>query len=1234
MKRRLLALLACVCCLSTVGVLWLGASENGLILLARLAGAASGGRLVIAQPRGHLFGGELAAGQVRWQTPDLAIDIADLQLTWSPAALLQGRLAIAELSVERLRIEVAASAEASQPPASLALPLAIAVTKLQVAQFAFGPSLTIEQLQARYMGDSEAHRIEQLNARIGNAEFSGTLSLGALAPLPVEASGQLVGVLRETPVRLGFSARGPLARIALAVDAQAGLRGEGSATLTPFARRPLAEASLAFTEVDPAAWLRGAPGARLSLQASLQPEQRAADAFRGAFRLSNAAPGPLDRQRLPLATLSGKFAWRGDLLQLGDLQATLPGAGVLAGSGRWQGTSLDLELQARALDLARLAAVMRPTRLSGPLAASIGARRQALSCSLADTGFVLRLEASHEEGRLVVPHLDLAAGEATLKASGELQTAGGMAFAARGELASFDPSRWVQAPSARINASLSASGRLAPQPLVEARFALRDSRLGGQPLTGKGDLRIDWPRVPYLDIQVLAGVNRVSARGAFGRPGERLLLDLEAPQLAAYGFVGGLTGHLQLRGMPGQARLAADLRAKRFGLPGLGLVSDASLLAELGSTPDEPLQLELRAATLAGAEWPGLLRQLDLQVTGTQRQQRLQLAGEVAGPNRLQLSGEGGFVGELQQLRWVGRLLSARLDAERPTRSFVLGQAAPLRLGPDAWQVGPVVLDGDAWQLRGEVGSDGRRLLAAFSGRGPRIGRVNGQFAAAQPAAWALEHQAPWQGTARLEVADLGWVAEWLAEGWQTGGRLDGELALAGTPAQPLISGRLRGEQLALAAPELGMKLANGRLEASLADNLLRVRGLSFDSVLQALPHALRRSDEAVLAQLVAKPGRLEVSGEIRLAPGASAGSHGRLSDGAALDLRFDRVGVYQLPDQWLTVSGAGRISWIDDVFALRSQLAVDAAYWQLAPMGTPRLSDDVVIKRPARGKEVPTLRPRLDIDVETDLGQNFHFRGAGLSARLAGSVRVSAQGRDLPRASGRIRTRAGRFDAYGQQLEVERGILTFQGLLDNPAIDARAVRKGLPVEAGVQISGTAQKPLVRLVSDPELPEVEKLSWLVLGHGPEQGGAGDAAVLLGAAGSLLGNDSGGVMQQIKQGFGIDEFSMRQGQLGDSTGRQPGSRVVGGSFDATASTGNQILSVGRRLSNNALLSYEQTLGKAESVVKLTIALNRQLSVIARAGSDNAVDALYTITFGEPAPRLKRRPEWAGGNQSGP
>ena len=109
----------------------------------------------------------------------------------------------------------------------------------------------------------------------------------------------------------------------------------------------------------------------------------------------------------------------------------------------------------------------------------------------------------------------------------------------------------------------------------------------------------------------------------------------------------------------------------------------------------------------------------------------------------------------------------------------------------------------------------------------------------------------------------------------------------------------------------------------------------------------------------------------------------------------------------------------------------------------------------------------------------------------------------------------------------------------------------------------------------------------------------------------------------KQGFGIDEFSLRQGEVGDSGGRQIGSRVVGSTFDTTAGTGSQILSVGRRLTSTVLLSYDQSLGGAGSVVKLTVALNRQVSLIARAGTDNALDVLYTFIFGESKERKGQR-----------
>ncbi len=1197
---------------AAIGGIWLAFSENGLGTLARLAVAASGGRLTVEQPSGRLLG-PLAFARVIWSEPGTEVVIERLQIDWSPAALLERRLSIAELAAARLAIEIASSDEASTPPASLRLPLAVDVKKLAISRLDYGKLFSADDLQAAYVGDGADHRLTGVRGRLGKTVIAGEMTLGADAPLPVQVSATLSGQIDEQPVRLVVDAAGPLERIVLKVMAEEGLRGDGQVTLTPFARHAFAEAQLALADVDPAAWIAGAPAARLTLRAQVKPDERQDGALGGDFKVSNSMAGPLDRQRLPLESLSGCFAWADDGARLTDLVARLPGQGRLNGSGNWRNGSLDLDLEASALDAVQLASVLRSTRLNGPISARIASDRQQLSVRLGDTRFVLAAQVSHEQGRVTLSRLELAAGEARLTARGELDTAQDMTFSAAGELERFDPSLFARVPAAMLNGTLSASGRLRPRPVVEAQFVLRDSRLAGQPLTGRGDLVIDWPRIPRADVQLAAGPNTLTARGAFGQPGDSLRVDIDAPALAPYGLDGSLAGHLRLAGSPSQPTLAAELATPRLGLPGVGRIKEASLTADLGSLPDSPLRIDARVANFDGVDQPGLIRKLDVHAEGTRRQHRLRVAGEIAGSNVVKLVIEGGVVDDARELQWSGRLLEASLAATERFRSFALTQPAAITLAAAAWRVGPLLLAGDAWQLRLQADAGAQRLHADVSGHGSRLGNITGQLEATMLDAWTLNRRAAWQGSLRGEIPDLAWVAELLGETWKSGGHFNGELKLGGTPDHPLASGQFRGEELALTLPEQGMRLTNGVLDARLDDNLLRVSQLAFDSQLQPAPRTLQREAADVLAEKAARPGRLEIAGQMRV---------DRASDGATLDLRLDRVGVYQLPGQWMLVSGEGNISLIKDALRIRGRLAVDAAFWQMAPMGAPRLSDDVVVKA-ADGAPAPSaFRPRLDLDVESDLGRNFHFRGLGLEARLAGSVRLRAEGRDLPRASGRIRTQGGRYDAFGQQLEIERGILTFQGLLDNPAIDALAVRRGLAVEAGVQISGTAQRPIVRLVSDPDVPDVEKLSWLVLGHGPEQGGAGAAGLLLSAAGSLFGNDSGGLMRQIKQGFGIDEFSVRQGEIGGSGGRQMGSRVVGGSFNTASGTGDQIVSIGRRLSRNVLLSYDQALGRAGSVVKLTVNLNRQVSLVARAGTDNALDMLYTITFGGPPAREKR------------
>ena len=1203
MARRLALSALAVAGALLVGGVWLAATGSGLQTAAQLAEGLSGRRLQIASASGRLVG-PLQIGRLRWQDAELQVEAEELALDWSPAALLRGHLAIARLQTATLAVTHVGTATPTPVPTDLGLPLTVNAEKVQISKFLWNAGTIIQDIDASLHSDGRQHHLELRQARLADARLSGRASLETLPPFALQAHAELTGTLEARPLALTLAADGPLERIALRGEATQGLSGKLSATLTPFAPAPFAQARLMLKDIDPAAWQAGAPPARLDLVAEIAPD---GDDIIGSFGLSNQRPGPLDRPALPLATLAGSFAWRDGSLQFDQLHASQARQGSLAGQGRWQDGQLTLALTARQLDAAQIATALHPTRLDGPLTASIGSTTQALTAELRDARFALQAEARHNAGRIDLSRLRLAAGDAHLDARGWLDLGASQGFALTGLLHRFDPSRFGRLPMAELNAEWQADGQLHAPSRINGRFRLADSRLAGQPLHGQGQIDIRWPQQALVDIALDAGANRLSAQGAFGRPDDRLKIVIAAPQLAPYGLGGSLAGEGELSGGTAQPRLQGRLTADRLALPGGARLDGLRLAAELGTAAHAPLSLDLAVDRLSTSDQPEILRSLTFKAEGTNAAHQLRLSSRLLGTQRLQLAAQGGLTPT--PANWQGQLTEATLDGKDAARNFRLIAPAPLRIGGNGWQGGPFRLAGTTLDWQGTINahSDGRRLQAELQVSGSRIGQVSGELRAAQDNPWSLARTQAWQGQLRADVPDLAWLGELIGEGWRSEGQLKGEMLLAGTPAYPSLSGSLRGTGLGLRQIDQGLHLNRGELDIALRENRLRINRAVFESPWQKPPRALRLAAGEALEQLTAQPGRLDVSGEtlIDLSRGAEQ---------AQLDFRLARIGVFQQPEQWVALSGSGRLNWQGGQLGARGRLAVDAGYWRFAPGGTPRLSDDVVVRRAGDDSAPPTLRPRLDIDLEADLGEHFLFSGAGLDSRLAGALRLQAQGRDLPRASGTIRTVGGRFDAYGQKLEIERGVLSFNGLLDNPGLDVRAVRKGLSVEPGVQIGGTARKPTIRLISDPELPEAEKLAWLVLGHGPEQMGAGDASVLLSAAGGLLGNDAGNVVQQIKRSFGLDELGVRQGSIGDSGSRQASSRVAGSRSVESTSTGQQIVSLGRRLSSNALLSYEQALGKAEGIVKLTVNLNRRVAVIGRAGSDNALDVFYTLTFG--------------------
>jgi translocation and assembly module TamB len=341
------------------------------------------------------------------------------------------------------------------------------------------------------------------------------------------------------------------------------------------------------------------------------------------------------------------------------------------------------------------------------------------------------------------------------------------------------------------------------------------------------------------------------------------------------------------------------------------------------------------------------------------------------------------------------------------------------------------------------------------------------------------------------------------------------------------------------------------------------------------------------------------------------------LADGkGAFTFKADKLAIIQRANRWLMLSGEVTATTAWDAVSLAGKLRADAGYFELAGAAPPRLSDDVIV----RGRVATTEKPvRFNIDVDVDLGNQLYFNGRGLNTRLAGDLRLRAEPKSALRVLGSVSASSGTFDAYGQYLTIERGILNFQGPIETAGLNVLALHKGLAVEAGVEISGTVADPRVRLVSEPNVPDTEKLSWIVVGRGQDQAGSSDSALLLSAATAILGGSSDSLPRQIAQGLGFDQLTVSSGSLGGNQSSLPTTTAAGsttssaGGPNSPANLSSQIVTLGKRLSANAYVSYEQSLAGASSVVKLTYNLSRRVSVIGRAGTDNSIDLSYTFSF---------------------
>ena len=777
-------------------------------------------------------------------------------------------------------------------------------------------------------------------------------------------------------------------------------------------------------------------------------------------------------------------------------------------------------------------------------------------------------------------------------------------------------------------------------------------------------------RIHGLDVDLKLGRNRIQATGELDAKDGALNLDAKAPQLDA--FWPGIPGGAELKGkLAGtlaahRGELAAAYTPPK---PRAGVLGEAPAKASIAfagawgkgpaGTPDAALpgwrgsfsRLTAETAGFAVAvdrpvtlayvpsavapQWQWQVGQTALSLT-LPGKERVVLAhkGSRGGGKRWETAGQAD---NLVITAAMARQVIAAVDPEaaaklgkRPTRVNAMVPEGQRRIALDVlWDLkfdgrlggkariarreGDLLIPGDppiALGLKALVldltatptSANASRLDARINLATDKMGLINGTGTAVllvdAKGGMALDPRQPLRAKLDADIADLAWVGLFVGDSMEVGGTLKANLEAQGTLAGKWsASGNIRGDKLRVVRIDDGVRLIDGTLSARLDGDRVVLESLRFPASLRVMP-AEWRTKEWITTNPEAKGGYAEAKGQWNFIDG-----------GGDIRLTLHRFPALQRSDRYAMVSGVIDVKAAMPRIDIVGDLKADAGWFSLEILqGVPSLDDDVKVRRPGDDPGTVSTPLQTSMNLKFDMGPRFYITGMGLDAGLLGSIQILLQDGRLT-GVGALRTRGGGIEAYGQKLRLSRGTLTFQGRLDNPLLDIEALRTGEQVEAGVKVVGTAQRPRIDLVSYPDVSDVEKLSWLLLGRGPDESG-GDAALLMSVGTALLG---GG--QPFYKQFGLDDVSIKTGNIGSSGSILPDRTVAGDvNRDSDSQLATQFLVASKTFANGITLSVEQALSGTDTVGRASYRLARGLSVDLKGGAVNGIALVYRTFWG--------------------
>ena len=210
---------------------------------------------------------------------------------------------------------------------------------------------------------------------------------------------------------------------------QAQTQAQVHAVLAPFRPQHIVELEARAAPFDLARLADELPHAALSLEVKASGDERR---LHGTLAISNASPGPLDRGRLPVASLQARVA-SADLenATLEELRIALAGGGLLEGRGELKPGSFRGTARASRINLRALRSTLRETELSGPLELALTRSEQSVRGTLAQAGMSITADAVRSGNTVDIRSLHATAAGGEVKGTGKVFLTDPVRFEAR-----------------------------------------------------------------------------------------------------------------------------------------------------------------------------------------------------------------------------------------------------------------------------------------------------------------------------------------------------------------------------------------------------------------------------------------------------------------------------------------------------------------------------------------------------------------------------------------------------------------------------------------------------------------------------------------------------------------------------------------------------------------------------------------------------------------------------------